>query len=119
MSTAIAYPILVFYGPEWVFLSATYLAHKRLFLGISFAGVCSRKRIVYGVGAISIAYLATMAPPREPSIVRIYRFKTNFQVAVLIVSLLLLPPVVEELALRHFILSALRSTPAYGCPAWQ
>ncbi len=39
--------------------------------------------------------------------VGLYQFKTNLQVAVLIVSLLLLPPIVEELAFRHFILSVL------------
>lgn len=110
---AIAYPILVFYGPASIFLSIMFLAHKRLFPDISFAGVCSRKHIVYGVGAISVAYLATygaaflLGQPREPSMVGLYQFKTNFQVAVLIVSLLLFPPIVEELAFRHFILSVL------------
>jgi uncharacterized protein len=38
--------------------------------------------------------------------VNLYQFKTDIQVVVLVVSLILLPPIVEELAFRHFILSA-------------
>lgn len=38
--------------------------------------------------------------------VSLYQFKSDIQVVVLVVSLLL-PPIVEELAFRHFILSAL------------
>lgn len=108
-----AYPVLAFYGPALVFLGAMFLAHKRLFPDIDFVGTCSRKSIVYGLVATTIAYFATygaaflLGQPREPSMVSLYELKTGFQIVVLVISLLLLPPVVEELAFRHFILSAL------------
>ena len=39
--------------------------------------------------------------------VSLYQSKTDIQVVILVASLLLLPPIVEELAFRHFILSTL------------
>jgi len=110
---AMAYPILVFFGPALVFLGTMFLLHKRLFPDIPFIGVCSRKRVVCGVIAVSVVYVATyvaaylMGQPREPYMVSLYQFKTDIQVLVLVISLLALPPIVEELAFRHFLLSTL------------
>lgn len=108
------YPILVYYGPALVFLGAMFLAHKRFcFPDIFFVGTCGGKSAVSGVIAITVVYLATyiaaylLGQPREPSMVSLYQFKTDIQVIVLVISLLLLPPIVEELAFRHFILSIL------------
>lgn len=111
---AMTYPIPVFYGPALVFLGIMFLVHKRLcFPDISFVGTYSRKRAVIGVIAVTVAYLATylaaylLGQPREPSMVSLYQSKTDIQVMLLVVSLLTLPPIVEELAFRHFILSTL------------
>lgn len=111
---AMAYPVPVFYGPALVFLGAMLLMHKRLcFPDISFVGTNSRKSVVSGVIAVSVVYLATyvaaymLGQPREPSMMSLYQSKTDIQVVGLVVSLLLLPPIVEELAFWHFILSTL------------
>ncbi|MFZ3176072.1 MAG: CPBP family intramembrane glutamic endopeptidase [Thiobacillus sp.] len=111
---AMTYPIPVFYGPALVFLGTMFVAHKRFcFPDMLFVGTFSRKSAVSGIIAVTIVYLATyvaahlLGQPREPAIVSLYQFKTDTQVVVLIVSLLLLPPIVEELAFRHFILSTL------------
>jgi membrane protease YdiL (CAAX protease family) len=118
--TAMAYPIPVFYGPPLVLLGVMFLLHKRLFPDIPFVGTCSRKNAVQGIIAITIIYLATyvaaylLGQPREPSMVSLYQFKTDTQVVVLVVSLLLLPPIVEELAFRHFILSTLPFNASVG-----
>ena len=118
---AMSYPVLVFFGPALGFLGIMFMMHKRLFFpDISFAGTFSRKSIVGGVVAVTILYLATYAAasllgqPREPSMVNLYQFKTDMQVMVLLASLILLPPVVEELAFRHFILSTL----PFNASAW-
>ena len=110
---AMAYPIPVFYGPALVFLGSMFLLHKRFFADIPFVGTCSRKSAVGGVIAVSAVYVATyvaaylLGQPREPSMVSLYQFKTDTQLVVLVISLLVLPPIVEELAFRHFILSTL------------
>jgi len=118
---AIAYPIPVFYGPALVFLGAMFLMHKRFcFPDISFAGTSNRKSAVIGVIAVTVVYLATyvaaylLGQPREPSMVSLYQSKTDIQVVWMVVSLLALPPIVEELAFRHFILSTL----PFNASAW-
>jgi uncharacterized protein len=109
-----AYPILMLDGPALIFLGAMFLMQRRFcFADISFVGTYNRKSIFCGIIAVTVVYLANYAwtylsgQPREPSMVSLYRFKTDIQVIVLVISLLLLPPIVEELAFRHFILATL------------
>lgn len=124
LPAAIAYAILVFYVPALVFLTASWRTSGSSPTPPSQA-CAAESASVYSVGTISVAYLATygaaflLEQPREPSMVGLYQFKTNFQVAVLIVSLLLLPPIVEELASGTSSCPYFRLTPASGSPAWR
>jgi len=108
------YPILINYGPAALFLASMFLLHRKLFFpDIKFVGQFNRKQVLAGMIAISLAYLAAygaawfLGQPREPSMVSLYQFRTGPQIAVLIGTLLVLPPIVEELAFRHFLLSTL------------
>jgi len=113
LSARTAYPFLVLLGPALIFLGAMFFAHKRLFPDIRFVGFCNRKNVAYGVLAVTVAYLATylstylMGQPREPIMVNLYQSRTGIELAVFVASLMVLPPIVEELAFRHFILSTL------------
>jgi membrane protease YdiL (CAAX protease family) len=107
------YPILINYGPAALFLASMFLLHRKLFFpDIKFVGQFNRKQVLAGVIGISLVYLAAYAAwflgqPREPSMVSLYQFRTGPKIAVLIGTLLVLPPIVEELAFRHFLLSTL------------
>jgi uncharacterized protein len=108
------YSILLSFGPALIFLAAMFLMHKRFcFPDISFVGTNNRKWAVIGVTAVTVAYLVTyvaaymLGQPREPFMVHLYQSQKTIQIALLIICLLLLPPIVEELAFRHFLLSTL------------
>ncbi len=108
------YNILVFFGPALIFLGATFLMHKRFcFPDISFVGTNKRKWTVIGITVVTVAYLLTyiaahiLGQAREPFMVHLYQSQTPIQVVLQIFCLLLLPPIVEELAFRHFLLSTL------------
>lgn len=106
------YTIAVVYGPSALLLLAFFLAHKRwCYPDIRFIGDIRRQHLIHGILAVSTIYLTTygaallLGQPREVSMTYLYDFKTPVQVAVMVACLLLLPPVVEEVAFRHFLLS--------------
>lgn len=106
------FPILVYYGIPLLFLGAMFALQKRFWCpDISFVGSFSKKDVIFGVVVISALYLTTylvaylMKQPREPAMVSLFAFRTGFQNIVFCVSVLVLPPIVEELAFRHFLLS--------------
>ncbi|ASL48848.1 hypothetical protein bAD24_p00735 (plasmid) [Burkholderia sp. AD24] len=106
------YTILVNYGPAAVFLGAMFLLHRRYFAdSINFVGSFRAKDVIVGAAAISALYVATnciavwIHQPREPIMEGMFRSLTPAQTSFLIGSLLCLPPIVEELAFRHFLAS--------------
>lgn len=110
----VRYTIAVFYGPSALLLLALFAAHRRwCFPDIRFIGDIRRQHVMQGIVAISAIYLAAYATalwlgqPREVTMTTLYDHKTPRQIAVMVACLLLLPPVVEELAFRHFLLSLL------------
>ncbi|WP_334070733.1 CPBP family intramembrane glutamic endopeptidase [Burkholderia ambifaria] len=110
----VSYTIAVFYGPSALLLLALFAAHRRwCFPDIRFIGDIRRQHVVQGIAAVSAIYLAAYATtlwlgqPREVTMATLYDHKTPTQIAVMVACLLLLPPAVEELAFRHFLLSIL------------
>ncbi|MBM2765047.1 CPBP family intramembrane glutamic endopeptidase [Burkholderia anthina] len=114
LQDTVHYTIAVFYGPSALLLLALFAAHKRwYFPNIRFIGDIRHQHIVQGILAVSAIYLAAygtalwLRQPREVSMTILYDHKTPAQIAVMVACLLLLPPIVEELAFRHFLLSLL------------
>lgn len=109
------YRIFLFFGPALIFLGAMFLMHKRFcFPEISFVGINNHKwAFIGGIAAVTVIYVAIyvtayiLGQPREPYMVSLYQSQTSGQIVLLIFSLLLLVPIVEELAFRHFLLSTL------------
>jgi membrane protease YdiL (CAAX protease family) len=114
LQTRVGYDIPVNYGPSALLLSTMFFAHKRwCFPDIRFVGKIHVNFVFYGVLAVTAIYFVSGAAalwleqPREPSMAMLYIFKTPTQNVAMIVSLLILPPIVEELAFRHFLFSVL------------
>lgn len=112
--TRMDYMIPVYYGPSALLLLAMFAGHKRwCFPDIRFVGDVRAGLVVQGLLAVTAIYLAVygtalwLGQPREPTMAKLYDFKAPTQIAVMLVSLLILPPIVEELAFRHFLVSAL------------
>lgn len=110
----VRYTIAVFYGPSALLLLALFAVHKRwCFPDIRFMGGIRRQHVVQGILAVSAIYLATygtalwLGQPREVSMASLYDHKTPAQIAIMVACLLLLPPIVEELAFRHFFAFAI------------
>ncbi|PMV86802.1 hypothetical protein C1X35_25745 [Pseudomonas sp. FW306-1C-G01A] len=108
-----AYSIPIVYAPALVFLGMMFFIQKKvLFRELTLVGNFCWKDLVYGLSAVTILYVAVyltahlLGNPREPSMVLLYAFKTNSQIAILLFTVLLLPPIVEELLYRHFILTS-------------
>lgn len=113
-STQIYYGIPVYYGPAALLMLALFALHRRLgFPDIRFVGSIRREYAIRGVLVVSLLYIAAygaalcLGQPREATMVSLYSLKTPAQNAVMVISLLVLPPIVEELAFRHFLLSVL------------
>jgi len=111
-SSLAGYKIPIDFGPSALLLLAMFFVHKRCcHPDIRFVGKVSANRVLQGVLAMTALYLICYAAalwlgqPREPAMIEIYSSKTPMQNAVMLVSLLILPPIVEELAFRHFLLS--------------
>ena len=109
-----AYSVPVVYFPALILLGLAFFIQKKAFFQELFLiGRFTRKDLAIGLSAVTILYVAVFTAahyignPREPSMVSLYQFKTDYQVAVLLISILILPPIVEELLYRHFILTAL------------
>lgn len=110
----VRYTIAVFYGPSALLLLALFAVHKRwCFPDIRFMGDIRRQHVVQGILAVSAINLATygtalwLGQPREVSMASLYDHKTPAQIAIMVACLLILPPIAEELAFRHFLLSLL------------
>jgi len=113
-SNQVNYWTLINYGPSALLLLAMFFVHKRCcHPDIRFVGKVSAKLVLQGVLAVTALYLISYATalwlgqPREPTMIWLYFFKTPMQNAVMLISLLILPPIVEELTFRHFLLSIL------------
>lgn len=111
---ASGYPIIFYYGPALVFLWLMFIVHRRTwFRDIRFVGEVCRRDLLTGIAMITLLYVIEaaveylMGQPRETKMVSLYQFKSTSQIVVLVASLLVLPPFVEELAFRHFLLSTL------------
>lgn len=108
------YSVPVQFGLPALLLLAAFAAHKRwCFPDIRFVGDVRRSVVVQGLVAVTIIYLAVygaalwMGQPREPRMMRLYDGLTPVQIAVMLASMPILVPVVEELVFRHFLLSVL------------
>lgn len=117
----VAYRVPLVYGSAAILLIAALALQRRLFFpDIQVRGTIDRRHLVLGTTAISVAYLATYAyawiaeQPREYSMVSLFAGLTIAQTLLLCVSLLVLPPIVEELLYRHFLLSAV----PYRASSW-
>ncbi|WP_434110104.1 CPBP family glutamic-type intramembrane protease [Paraburkholderia caffeinilytica] len=113
-STQIHYSIPVYYGPAALLMLALFALHKRFcFPDIHFVGNIRRKDVIRGMLAVSVLYIAAystaycLGQPREAAMASLYSLKTPTQNVVMVISLLALPPIVEELTFRHFLLSTL------------
>jgi uncharacterized protein len=108
------YRTLLFFGPALIFFVAMFLMQKQFFFpDISFVGTHNRRWAVIGCIAVTAVYLVAyvvayfLGQPRELYMVNLYAYQTPIQSVLLIFTLLLLPPIVEELVFRHFLLSTL------------
>lgn len=106
------YTVAVFYGPSAGLLLALFAAHRRwCYPDIRFVGNIRRAHVMHGMVAVSAIYLMTygaalwLGQPREISMATLYDHKTPVEIALMVVCLLVLPPLAEELAFRHFLLS--------------
>jgi uncharacterized protein len=113
-SEAESYTILFAYVPALVFLGGMFYVHRRLvFPDIQFVGAFKRRDVVTGIALVTLVYLLGYGlawlthQPREPIMAALFQSKTSLEIVVMIGAMLLLPPVVEELAFRHFLLSLL------------
>lgn len=107
-----SYRIAINYGPSLAFLLLMFFWHRRFFAdSISFVGDFRRRDFLIGAVAISLLYVATngiavaIHQPREPLMAGLFQSLTPLGVCVLIISLVALPPIVEELAFRHFLMA--------------
>lgn len=108
------YSIPVYYGFAALLMLSLFGIHKLLcFPDIRFVGNVRREYVICGVLAVSLLYIVAygialwLGQAREATMVSLYDLKTPAQNVVMITSLLVLPPIVEELAFRHFLLSVL------------
>jgi membrane protease YdiL (CAAX protease family) len=109
-----SYPVVVSYGPWAVLMLGLFAAHKRIvYPDLRFIGTISGREAMRWIAVMTVIYLALYATtlwfgqPREPFMRGLYMARTPVQNAILIGSLLVLPPIVEEIAFRHFLLSVL------------
>jgi uncharacterized protein len=106
-----AYLIIFAYGPALAFLVAMFCVHRRVYPDIQVFGTITQRDVVAGIAAVTVVYLAgnavelLMRQPREANMVAMFQSLTAFQIVVKVGALLVLPPIVEELAFRHFLLS--------------
>lgn len=110
-----AYYTTIAYGPAAVALLAILLVDKAwLRQGIGFVGKANKTLVISCFSAVLAVYISgyglawLMGYPREPFMQYLYYYQmTTVQLSVYLVSLLVLPPVVEEILYRHFVLSVI------------
>ena len=112
-TTFLAYDVLIAYLLPAVFLIGALLLHRALIPGICLLGRFTRRQASIGIVAVLAAYLVSAGLAeftglgREAGMIFLGFGKTAFQFQVFIAAVLILPPIVEEIAFRHFILSTL------------
>lgn len=112
-ATFLAYDVLIAYLLPAAFLMGALLLHRALISDIGLLGRFTRTQVCVGLAAVFSAYLASIGVAeltglgREMGMVLLGFGKTEFQFKIFIVTALILPPIVEEIAFRHFILSTL------------
>ena len=111
--TLIAYDVPILYGPPAILLVAVLLLQKRLRPHDRLLGTVKRRYLVIGLVSVLAAYAASIGGSiflgfgRELSMQGLGFGKSEPQYLLMIISLLILPPIVEEIAFRHFILGML------------
>ena len=111
--TLIAYDVPILYGPPAILLVAMLLLQKRLRPIQSLLGTIKRRHLVIGLASVSAAYAASIGLSiflgfgRELTMQGLGLGKSEPQYLLMVISLLILPPIVEEFAFRHFILGML------------
>ncbi|WP_073666340.1 CPBP family intramembrane glutamic endopeptidase [Pseudomonas aeruginosa] len=112
-ATFLAYDVLIAYLLPAAFLMGALLLHRALISGIDLLGRFTRRQAIIGAAAVLTAYLISAGLAeftglgREIGMIFLGFGKTAFQFQVFIAAVLILPPIVEEIAFRHFILSTL------------
>ncbi|MGI0810813.1 lysostaphin resistance A-like protein [Pseudomonas aeruginosa] len=112
-STFLAYDVPIAYLVPAVFLIGALLLHRALIPSMGLLGRFTRTQACVGLAAVFSAYLASIGVAeltglgREMGMILLGFGKTEFQFQIFIVTVLILPPIVEEIAFRHFILSTL------------
>lgn len=112
-TTFLAYDVPIAYLVPAVFLIGALLLHRALIPSIGLLGRFNRTQACVGLAAVFSAYLASIGVAelagfgREMGMVLLGFGKTEFQFQIFIVTVLILPPIVEEIAFRHFILNTL------------
>lgn len=104
--------IMISYGLNSVFLILMFFIHRRTTsLEIKFAGDIKTNTIPTGMACITAIYIADyfarklLNQPREPSIDSLLKINSTCELMALVLTLLILPPIVEELTFRHFLIS--------------
>lgn len=111
--TLIAYDVPILYGPPAILLVAVLLLQKRLRPHDSLLGTLKRRHVVIGLVSVLAAYALSIGGSislgfgRELSMQGLGFGKSEPQYLLMVISLLILPPIVEEIAFRHFILGTL------------
>ncbi|MBJ2214052.1 CPBP family intramembrane metalloprotease [Pseudomonas carnis] len=112
-ATLLAFSIPVLYGLPAFFLIAVVLLQRRLWPGFELIGRFDAKLLGLGAAAVALTYLLEVAVVLHLGLGREFQMSmlgfglTPAQYWLMIVSVLVLPPIVEELAYRTFLLQAL------------
>lgn len=109
----LAYDIPVFYGLPALLLLGALLLHRKLIPSVSLFGRVHKKHLLIGLGAVLCMYIMSIGLSiglgygREFGMANLGFGKTAAQFQLMIVALLILPPIVEEIMFRHFLLGTL------------
>lgn len=112
-ATFLAYDVPVAYLVPAVLLIGMLLLHRALVPSVGLLGRFTRTQACGGLAAVLAAYLASVGMAeftglgREMGMVLLGFGKTEFQFQIFIFTVLILPPIVEEIAFRHFVLGTL------------
>ncbi len=113
-----SYLFLISYFPSALFLIVLFAIHKYfLFPDIRIIGTITRRNVLTGILAVSLVYVAVyswgvaLGQPQEHGMASLFALFGASQhnviqhIVIMTASLMILPPIIEELAFRHFLLS--------------
>lgn len=112
-ATLIAFAIPILYGLPALFLISVALLQRRLWPGFELVGRFNTRLLGLGIGGVAVIYLIETAVALHLGLGREFQMstlgfgQTPAQYWLMIGSVLVLPPIVEELAYRTFLLQAL------------